>query len=209
MEKTTSSEALRLLTSAHTISWSSSAGSNDASFLEHPLERAVPRRTGYIESKIHRDGGQYVMYLQAPDKNHPIFVAEKQRGKFVLRNGNGGIIGSLSKTSTKGSKIVYSLFRHDGSKTSSKEVASIQYEVPSVLQALTDGPPRRAKVVVAGKVSVETKEPYSKDGGKRGLDFRGRGREPSRKNMQLQDRDGKVVLQMAKWDKDDFHIDFA
>jgi hypothetical protein len=61
----------------------------------------------------------------------------------------------------------------------------------------------------ASTVAVETKEPYCRGGGQRALDFRGRGREPSRKNMQLQDGEGNVILQMVKWDKDQFHVDFS
>jgi hypothetical protein len=185
--------------------------------LQHPLEQTVPRRNGWIQGKIHRDGNQYIMYLQSPDTNedHPIYMGEKKhhqpRGcKYALRNLTGGIMGNFFKTSSKGSIIQNSLHYHYNSKTaSSTEVATIQYQVPSVIQVLTDGPPRRAHVAVPGRASVETKEPYCKEGGQRGLDFRGRGREPSRKNMQLHDRDGKVVLQMVKWEKDQFHLDFA
>jgi hypothetical protein len=46
---------------------------------------------------------------------------------------------------------------------------------------------------------VETKEPYSQGGGQLGLDFRGRGRKCSCKNMQLQDPcKGKVIFQRER-----------
>jgi hypothetical protein len=218
MEKTNSTESLRLLNAAHTISWSSSSsaeGSNDHSTrLQQLVEQTVPRPNGWVQGKIHRDRNQYIMYLQSPDdKNRPIYMGEKHQPRgttYVLRNLTGGIMGNLSKTSSKGSTIEYSLHYHDNSKTaSSTEVATIQYQVPSVIQVLTDGPSRRAHVAVPGRASVKTKEPYCKEGGQRALDFRGRGREPSRKNMQLHDSDGTVVLQMVKWEKDQFHLDFA
>jgi hypothetical protein len=220
MEKSNSSEGLRLLTAAHAISWSSSTEEEESDPSEHPLERLFPRRNdGWMEAKIHRDGSKFNMYLQSNQNDHPIFCAEKKRSSSFIIGGDVGnmdggasrITGSLFKTKTKGSTIGYSLHLDDSSsKTSSKEVASIRYEIPSMMEVLMDGPPRRAQVFIAGRASVETKEPFSKEGGQRGLDFSGRGREPSRKNMQLQDpRNGKIAFQMVKWDKDDFHVDYA
>lgn len=220
MEKTNSTEKLRLLDAAHPVSWKSSSspfktGSNNQSnYFQHPLEQTVPRRFGLIQGKIHRDGNQYIMYLQSfNDTNNPIYVGSKNkpRSKYVIQNLAGDSIGNLSKTSSKGSSIEYSLrYYHDPKLLSSTEnVATIQYQVPSAIQVLTDGPPRRANVVLLGRDALETKEPYCKEGGRCGLDFRGRGSEPSRKNVQLQDRNGKVVLQMVKWGKDEFNLDFA
>lgn len=117
-------------------------------------------------------------------------------------------LGGLSKLSTNGSTVGYSLEIPDDTRNLA-EVAKILYEVPSLLHVLKDSPPRRAYVIVHGLDSVETKEPSQKGGGRRGLNFYGRGREPSCKNMQLQNRDGKVVIQMVKWEKDLFHLDFV
>jgi hypothetical protein len=216
MENKNTAESLRLLTNAHAISWSSSddekpSGTNAS--LMTPLERSVPRHHGLIQSKIVRQGNDYKMYLESSDTSHLIYAAEKKprsSGSYALYDGKSGIsLGSLAKTATSGSTVSYSLEIPKNESRKLVEVAKILYEVPSVLQALKDGPPRRAHVVVPGRDSVETKEPYCKEGGQRGLDFRGRGREPSCKNMQLQNSDGKVVLQIVKWAKDAFHVDFG
>ena len=192
--------------------------SRGRSMLQHPLEKTIPpSRNGLAQGKILRNGNEYLLYLQAPeDKEHLLYKAEKKssfgKAKYVIRACHKvDIVGRLQKTKTGGTNVSYAL-RSGGSalkETEEQELLSIQYQVPSVIQVLSDGPARHAHVSVSGRDIVETKEPYSKGGGQRGLNFGGRGREPSRKNMQLQDKDGKVVLQMVKWEKDQFHLDFA
>lgn len=56
----------------------------------------------------------------------------------------------------------------------------------------------------------ENKDPYSKGGGRWGLNFHGRGRLASSKNMQMEHKeaDETVVFQIAKWDKHAFNVDF-
>jgi hypothetical protein len=56
----------------------------------------------------------------------------------------------------------------------------------------------------------KSKPPYRKDDGRLGLNFKGRGRIPSRKNMQLaNDVDNEnVVIQFAKWGETVFILDF-
>lgn len=110
------------------------------------------------------------------------------------------------------------------SSTGGVVVGHITYEIPTVFQALTEkgGTPRRALVHILGRTYVETKEPTTgRQEGHLSLDFQGRGREASCKNIQLVDTTnsagatgatgggGKIVLQMAKWDKDQFHLDFS
>lgn len=55
----------------------------------------------------------------------------------------------------------------------------------------------------------QSKDPYHKKGGSRALNFAGRGRCVSNKNMQMESDDGQVVLQMAQWDKDVYNVDFC
>jgi hypothetical protein len=55
---------------------------------------------------------------------------------------------------------------------------------------------------------LETKDPYSKGGGRWGLNFHGRGRLASSKNMQLENKHESVIFQIAKWDKHTYNVDF-
>lgn len=55
---------------------------------------------------------------------------------------------------------------------------------------------------------LETKEAYSRGRGQWGLNFNGRGRLPSPKNMQLQDKEGHTTFQMVKWDNNVYNVDF-
>jgi hypothetical protein len=216
MDNTVSqSESLRLLTStSSSCCWSVDAEEEDSSFVptQHKLEKTMPRpANGLIQTLVTRNGPSYTMSLQAESHDYCILVASKHRGgKFDIRNYDEDqrhILGSLVKEAPcSRSAVSYSL--SFGNKEA--VVGTIRYEVPSVMEALS-APPRRAQVQVGTNnknILVETKEPYSKGGGQFGLNFHGRGREPSQKNMQLQDSDGTVILQMVKWGKDRFHVDF-
>jgi hypothetical protein len=54
----------------------------------------------------------------------------------------------------------------------------------------------------------ENTSPYSKGGGRWGLNFKGRGRQASPKNMQMENNQGEIMLQIAKWDKNVYNVDF-
>lgn len=57
---------------------------------------------------------------------------------------------------------------------------------------------------------LTSKEPYQKPNGGVGLNFRGRGRRASPKNLQLAESSlGAVVAQMVKWDDNQYHLDFT
>ena len=156
------------------------------------------------------------MSLHVHGKKHPLFIAEKDQSsrnittgaRYIIRQfRDDSILGSLTKSGTaRDATITYSLTHRTSQDC---PIAYIRYEVPSMIQVLTESPPRRAFIEVPGRGSVETKQPGSKYGGSKSLDFHGRGREASRKNMQLHNRDGRVVLQFVKWDNHLFHLDFA
>ncbi|KAL3909464.1 MAG: hypothetical protein SGARI_002584 [Bacillariaceae sp.] len=156
-----------------------------------------PHNTAFmVETVVRRRGNTtYTMDLQLPGKCFPLFVAEQHGQTFVMksdpsnhRNSTETVMGTVCKKPSNEQKK-----KSSGSST-----------------VLTDTKkqPRRCRAHIHGRSSSETKEPFSKEGGQRSLDFYGRGREASRKNMQLVDGSGKLTLQMVKWGKDEFHVDF-
>lgn len=166
-------------------------------------------RNGWTESVIHRDSkSSFRMSLQRNGVEKETFIAEKQPcGKYVVKQVmTNQELGALCKLSPSPSNLIqYSLILGNGDP-----VLLIDYEVPTLKEKLMDAPPRRARIEVNGKMTVESKAPIEKPSGKRGLDFFGRGRLSSRKNMQMTDpTSDKVVLQMVKWEKHQFHLDFA
>eukprot|EP00536_Pseudo-nitzschia_multiseries_P015364 jgi/Psemu1/42229/gm1.42229_g len=223
--------------------------------LRVPLEKiCVPRnRSGFsIESMIRRDETKtrFVMYHQSTSEARPMFVAEKnppsEGGRIVLKSvppqsGSVGscsdadfdqILGFLAKTKTK-KAIVYELVVHDQGSFQKTPIATIEYDKVGVARSLVEGGrPRYAQVRIIGRAPAETKEPSRQTGGQRVLDFGGRGRETSSKNMQLvahtsEDTDalsgnnntvgtssgrpgsGGCCLQMVKWADNEFHVDFG
>lgn len=112
-------------------------------------------------------------------------------------------------------------------ETSTSESAPKLLDDPLVqFRKLVDGSSScRSNNRVPALLVLESKEPYLKPNGRRGLDFAGRGSGSSAKNMQLVpamegDGESKIVLQMAKWHAKDgaggsnakekvYHVDFA
>jgi hypothetical protein len=184
--------------------------------------RAAPGSPFAFETVVRRNGNKFTMDLQISGKSFPLFVAEKHGQTYVFRsdpkNHNWAadiVMGTLCKKPAsegggKNGTLTFALTHHDQSQGPQK-IAYLDYDYASKLSLLTDTKkhPRRCRVYVFGRSPVETKEPYTKDGGERSLDFHGRGREGSRKNMQLQDQNGKVLCQMVKWGKDQFHVDYS
>ena len=196
--------------------------------IEFPIERNLPRcpsSGALLMGQIQRLGRnstdrRYVMKLQSDGKEFPVLVADHQSSwrvtggsttsRFIIRSfKDDSVLGSLTRSGTvvRDQTITYTLthrsFRHC-------PIAYIRYEVPTVMQVLKECPPRRVFLEVPGRGTAESKEPtvHGKSHQK-SLDFRGRGKQASRKNMQLQNKDGRVVLQFVKWEKDVFNLDFA
>jgi hypothetical protein len=182
------------------------------------LSNVAPKKSAFsIETVVRRTGNFYTMDLQLPKKTIPLFVANLHGQTYVLKSApqdDGGdvIMGTVCKRPTSHSdktKLTYVLTHHQHSHKPQK-IAFIDYHHPPLYQLLRDNKarPRRCQVRVLDRGTVNSKEPYY-ESGYLTLDFKGRGREASIKNMQLDDPHGKEILQMVKWDRDVFHVDFS
>lgn len=210
-----------------TLSSADKSRSERYSNVQIPIEREIPRCNsvvGFMECQIKRLGRndsqrQYLMTIQLDGNDIPLFLAEREKSSRTVTGGSSpsrfiirlfkddSVLGDLTKSGTaRDSTITYTLTHRQSQHC---PVAYIRYEVPSIIQVLKDIPSRRAFLEVPGRGTAETKEPSSKENGPKYLNFQGRGREASRKNMQLQSRNGKVIMQFVKWDKDVFHLDFG
>ena len=135
------------------------------------------------------------------------------------------------KKNNDSSTVTYEVIHHDrttgqqdpSSSTSSKNtvMAVIDYEyIHKVQHFIKGGRPRYAQIKIMGRddEDVESKEPNRDATGQRSLDFNGRGGTNamvSTKNMQLVNNNnttngnGQVVLQIIKWNENEFHLDFS
>jgi hypothetical protein len=179
-----------------------------------------------------RDGTEIVLLVATKQAAGPrMYTISDLSSKLGKQLG----VLSMSKSSVK--SLVYSLYQEN------EQVATILYQVPSIINVVLDGPPRRAQIAISAcqahvqlqsgileaksKLSMhktrslqgiddgqpflhvfETKDPYSKGGGRWGLNFHGRGRLASSKNMQMENKQGETVFQIAKWDKHAYNVDF-
>ena len=243
----------------------------------HPQD--LSRRSGLLHSIVWREakGSKATMIFfsfQSKDNNNKKYQYQQDPVLVAVKTGSSDyaiysdypkltdVAGRLVMTQKTMSHIHYSLFDEHRS-----QIASILYDVPSILKAVRKhGTARSATLALKTgdcssfndtelvdknidgttladswfQVACETsilkkrslayvqdfvgenkgnvalfrhKEPYLKSDGKTfGLNFHGRGRQASNKNMQLVERaDGAagVVCQMAKWDTNVFHVDFA
>lgn len=189
------------------------------------LEPYIEQRqsTSFTQTQITRLGNsgnkqqRYLMSLQLGEEDRPVLIAEKDHStktsfiekrasSYAIRSvDNDAVIGSLVRTfhTRDSSTVTYTLF----DKLHDMELAYIRYEVPSMMKVLSDCPPRRAFVEIPGRGYAETNEPTIING-KKTLNFNGRGREASCKNMQIGAKNGKVLLQFVKWSDQHFHLDF-
>jgi hypothetical protein len=184
------------------------------------LSNVAPKGSAFaIETVVRRTGNIYTMDLQLPKKKIPLFVADLHGQTYIFKSApqdddGDVIIGTVCKRMTSSqsdkAKLTYALTLHQSYHKNPQKIAYIDYHHPSLVQLLRENKarPRQCQVRVLGRSFVKTKEPYFKNGYPT-LDFHGRGREASIKNMQLEDPDGKVIFQMVKWDRDVFHVDFS
>lgn len=213
-----------------------------------PTPKDYHKATGLIHCvvKRHTTSGSYGLsssevhfaVQSSPEIEMTYLVAKKEstNGYAIVNNLDHIKIGALSRIQSSMSCITYALYNQEGLL-----IATILYDVPSIVAVLRDAPARRAQVALMPSQSLEvemdptwfekacknsirkhgnldalaehaklyeSKVPYSKSGGRVGLNFQGRGRESSPKNMQICSGD-KVVIQMAKWENDTYNIDFA
>jgi hypothetical protein len=213
---------------AHTLfTTTSSSFSDEESTTDEPFEKEAPQEDswnplketpdngkvslGLTESLVIRDGSKFTMYIQDGISKQPVYYqAEKKSGKIIVRNYDpttqkDNQLGTLVKKNVSKFSLVYSLYNDED-----VPVSSINYNIPSFKQAFLDAQPRSAKVTILDGTNskFETKETYGNKDAKKCMTINGRGRQESRKNMRLQSKNGEVVLQLAKWDKHHYHLDF-
>jgi hypothetical protein len=216
-----------------------------------PHKKDYRSRTGLVHCVVRREVSQGRFGLAS---NRITFALQKRDGTEIVllvatKKAAGNINYTISDLSSKQGKqlgdlsagksaksLVYSLYQEN------EQVAAILYQVPSIINVVLDGRPRRAQIAISAsqahvqqksgileaksKISIhksrslqgiddhpflhvfENKDPYSKGGGRWGLDFHGRGRLASSKNTQMENKEGVIVFQIAKWDKHAYSVDF-
>jgi Tub family len=178
------------------------------------------------ETVVRRSENLYTMDLQLKKNTQPMFAAEKDgQSSYIFRSiisntvpNEHPVMGTLTieKTKRRISKVYnnqptnFVIMHHDRSRAPYK-TATIQYDEKSLYEALRQSHRQQPQHIVyecVDKGVFESKDPHQSESGGYALDFRGRGRESSRKNVQLQKEDGTVILQMVRWGKDEFHVDY-
>lgn len=188
-------------------------------------------RFGFASSKL-------VLFLQNRDGTETaVLTAVKAGGgtgrKFVISDHLGGELGTLASYTKVGQSFVYSLFSEQGQvacvvyqipslisvvldgppRRAQIAIAKPKVDKTGMFEAKVKAAIKKTRTLEAladlGFANVfQTKSPYSKGGGRWGLNFHGRGREASSKNMQLEDDAGNVMVQVAKWDTNTYNVDF-
>jgi hypothetical protein len=165
------------------------------------------------------------MDLQFKKGNQPMFAAEKDgQSSYIFRSiisntvpNERPVMGTLTVEKSKRGKthnnhrtLDFAVVHHDRSRAPYR-TGTIQYEEKSLYAALKQTRKQQPQYIVYDcleKGAFESKDAHQTESGGYALDFRGRGRESSRKNVQLQKEDGTVILQMVRWGKDEFHVDY-
>ena len=134
---------------------------------------------------------------------------------------------SMSETAAT-STVSYTLLNANKDK---EKLAVYIYDAPGLVTQWREGqPPRKLRAILASGqsncgdtavvpddwtkpnqqavVELKTKEPFF-DVGQYRLNFRGRATVPSVKNFQLEDDEGKVLLQFGRVSDHKFHLDFC
>lgn len=201
--------------------------------------------TGFVHCSVARiETDKYHLSFQAEDAETISIIAVKVKHSrtanyHIFDALRGGMHARLSK---KAGHYIGKLRRPNGqpvgcytlynSSREKEQVAAYLYDIPKVVQQVTEGqPPRKMQAVIPkaaqsndgkdglflehlhngtwhhhGLLTFSTRNPTFQDGHYR-LNFSGRVLEPSVKNMQLE-AGGEVMLQFGKVDEDTFHLDY-
>ncbi|KAL3785724.1 hypothetical protein ACHAW5_004666 [Stephanodiscus triporus] len=201
--------------------------------------------TGFVHCSVTRvDKDKYHLSFQADEAEAVSIIAVKVK---FSRTSNYHIFDALrggmnSKLSKKAGHYIGKLRRPKGqpvgcytlynSSREKRQVAAFCYDIPKVVQQVTEGqPPRKMQAVIPaqrsdhgtdggflehlhtgtwkhhGLLALCTRSPTFQDGHYR-LNFSGRVLEPSVKNMQLVEPAGEILLQFGKVNEDTFHLDY-
>jgi len=193
----------------------------------------VPAMVAQKENSI---GGHYNLFDLS--RAGPEAALTKKAGHFVgklrqdvkggsARRKSGLAIFAAKSETAATSTVSYTLVNANKDKD---KLAVYIYDAPGLVTQWREGqPPRKLRAILASGqsnygdtavvpddwtkrqeavVELKTKEPFF-DVGQYRLNFRGRVTVPSVKNFQLEDDEGKVLLQFGRVSDHKFHLDFC
>jgi hypothetical protein len=186
----------------------------------HNLEQSIPKLKGLglipaLVSRTGRPNGHQTIIMSletGPNATHPVLIATRetrtainmfQNRAWVIQDPTGRDLGVLSNP-----REGHFLLKHTSNGNELAEVLAVHYHRHSIPRVLTENPPRQARVSVLGVADLASREAQRK-GSRFSLNSHGRGSFTSRKNMQLENENGNLVLQFVKWDDSQFHLDYA